>query len=346
MALIIFSLYAVVCCLAFLEDRLTDRTKLNAILLLGLFMALVAGLRPDDIDHDYATYTEMYYNSFSFSTELSFTIIVSFVQLVFDNVVFMFLIYALISMYVHFNGMKKLSSSLFFLSLLVYISNYYLLHEMNQIRVGVASGIFLIALYHLGNDDKKKFLLYALFATFFHYTASVLFLFYFFDGKPMKKWQYYFYLLIIPVAYVIYFLHMSVLTTIPIPHFEEKLRIYQALQAGGGVWDEINVFNLVLLTKIAMTLFILWKSSLIYEYNKYVYLLLKVEVISLAAWVALYEMPVVAMRMSELLGVVEIVLFPMLFYTVKPGWLGRALVVTVASVLLFISLVYNKVIYI
>ncbi|MBQ8365425.1 MAG: EpsG family protein [Bacteroidaceae bacterium] len=345
MAIIIFSLFAVVCCLAFLEDRLTDRTKFNALLLLGLFMAFAAGLRPDDIDHDYATYTEMYYNSFSLSTEISFTIIVSFVQLLFDNVVMMFLIYALISMFVHFYGIRKLSS-LIFLSLMVYISNYYLLHEMNQIRVGVASGIFLIALYHLGNDDKKKFLLYALFATFFHYTASVLFLFYFFDGKPMKKWQTYFYLSIIPAAYVIYFLHMSVLTTIPIPHFEEKMKIYQALQANGGVWDEINVFNLVLLTKIAMTLFILWKSSLIYEYNKYVYLLLKVEIISIAAWVALYEMPVVAMRMSELLGIVEIVLFPMLFYTVKPAWLGRVLVTTVASVLLFISLVYNKVIYI
>lgn len=345
MAIIIFSLFAVVCCLAFLEDRLTDRTKFNALLLLGLLMAFAAGLRPDDIDHDYATYTEMYYNSFSLSTEISFTIIVTLVQLLFDNVVMMFLIYALISMLVHFYGIRKLSS-LIFLSLMVYISNYYLLHEMNQIRVGVASGIFLIALYHLGNDDKKKFLLYALLATFFHYTASVLFLFYFFDGKPMKKWQTYFYLSIIPAAYVIYFLHMSVLTTIPIPHFEEKMKIYQALQANGGVWDEINVFNLVLLTKIAMTLFILWKSSLIYEYNKYVYLLLKVEIISIAAWVALYEMPVVAMRMSELLGIVEIVLFPMLFYTVKPAWLGRVLVTTVASVLLFISLVYNKVIYI
>ena len=345
MAIIIFSLFAVVCCLAFLEDRLTDRTKFNALLLLGVFMALVAGLRPDDIDHDYVTYVEMYERSFAIDTEITFLIIASFVELFFDNVVVVFLIYAIISLSVHISGVKKLTS-LYFLSLLVYISNYYLLHEMNQIRVGVASGFFMVALYYLGEADKRKYLLYALFATLFHYTACVLFLFAFFDGKPFKKLQYYFYLLIIPAAYVIYFLHISVITSIPIPYFEEKMRVYQIAQAGGGVWNEINVFNLVLLTKIAMTLFLLWKSSLVYEYNKYVYLLLKIEVVSIAAWIVLHEMPVVAMRMSELLGVVEIVLFPLLFYTVKPAWMGKVVVITVAGVLLFISLFYNKVIYI
>ncbi len=308
-------------------------------------MAFVAGLRPDDVDHDYMTYVEMYNTSFSITTEITFIAIVSFVELFFDNVVYMFLIYALVALGVHVAGVKRLSS-LWFLSLLVYLSNYYLLHGMNQIRVGVSAGFFLLALYHLCNGERRRYLLFALFATLFHYTACILFAFAFFDGKPFKKWQYYFYMAIIPVAYVLYFLHVSVLTTIPIPYFEEKLRLYQALQAGGGVWDEINVFNLVLLTKIAMTLFLLWKSSLVYEYNKNVYLLLKIEILSIAAWVALYEMPVVAMRVNELLGIVEIVLFPMLFYTVKPAWLGKIVVMTVAGVLLFISLFYNKVIYI
>ena len=73
---------------------------------------------------------------------------------------------------------------------------------------------------------------------------------------------------------------------------------------------------------------------------------MKIEIISISAWIALHEMPVVAMRMNELLGVVEVVLFPMLFYTVKPEWLGRALVCTVAIVLLYISLFYNSVLYI
>lgn len=345
MALVIFSLFAVLCCLALLEDRLTERTRLNALLVLGVAMAFVAGFRPDDVDHDYATYVEMYYNSFSISTEVTFIMIASFVEFFFNDVAYLFVIYALISLTVHVLAIKRLSS-LWFLSLLVYLSNYYLLHEMNQIRVGVSAGLFLLALYHLGNDNRRKFLLYALFATLFHYTAFVLFFFAFFDAKPFKKWQYYFYLSVIPAAYVLYFLHVSILATIPIPYFEEKLQLYQALQAGGGVWDEINVFNLVLLTKIAMTLFLLWKSSLVYEYNKYVYLLLKVEVVSIAAWVVFCEMPVVAMRMNELLGIVEIVLFPMLFYTVKPAWLGKAVVMVVAAVLLFISLFYNKVVYI
>lgn len=345
MGLILFALFGILCVLSLGEDRFSDKGRYLAMLLLGLLMILIAGLRPDDVDNDYKNYVDMYHNSFAIDTEPTFILIASFVEFFINNVVGLFFIYAAISLIVHVESIKKLTS-LWFLSLLVYLANYYLLHEMNQIRVGVSAGLFLVALYYLGNGERRRFLLFAFFATLFHYTAVVLFFFAFFDGKPFKKWQYYFYLSIIPFAYLLYFLHISILTTIPIPYFEEKLRLYQALQAGGGMWDEINVFNLVLLTKIAMTLFLLWKSSLVYEYNKYVYLLLKIEIISIAAWVALYEMPVVAMRMSELLGVVEIVLFPMLYYTVKPSWLGKSVVIVVAGVLLFISLYYNKVVYI
>ena len=345
MGLVLFALFGFLCLLSLCEDRLGEKRRYLAMLLLGFLMILIAGLRPDDVDNDYKNYVDMYYNSFEIDTEPTFIFIASFVEFFINNVVGLFFIYAFISLVIHIVSIKKLTS-LWFLSLLVYMSNYYLLHEMNQIRVGVSAGFFLLALYHLCNGERRKYLLIALFATLFHYTAFILFAFAFFDGKPFKKWQYYFYMAIIPVAYVLYFLHISVLTTIPIPYFEEKLRLYQALQAGGGMWDEINVFNLVLLTKIAMTLFLLWKSSLVYEYNKNVYLLLKIEIISIASWVALYEMPVVAMRMSELLGIVEIVLFPMLYYTVKPAWLGKVVVMTVAGVLLFISLFYNKVVYI
>ena len=345
MVLIIFTLFIFILCFSFLESRLESNTRNNLLFILACVLALVAGLRPDDIDHDYMTYVEMYEKSFSITTEITFIIITSIVKFLFYNVVALFLIYALFSVFVHVYAIKKLTS-LCFLSLLVYLSNYFLLHEMNQIRVGVAAGLFLVALFYLNDGNRRKYLLFALFATLFHYTASVLFFFCFFDGKPMKRWQYYFYLSIIPLAYVVYFLNISIITNIPIPYFEEKIQLYQALQAGGGMWDEINVFNLVLLTKIAMTLFLLWKSSLVYEYNKYVYILLKIEIISISAWIALHEMPVVAMRMNELLGVVEVVLFPMLFYTVKPEWLGRALVCTVAIVLLYISLFYNSVLYI
>ena len=47
---------------------------------------------------------------------------------------------------------------------------------------------------------------------------------------------------------------------LPIPYIEEKMEIYRSLQEQ-GLWDEINVFNLVFLVKIVITYFLLWKCE-------------------------------------------------------------------------------------
>ncbi len=341
MSHILFVLFAFLCCYAFVEEDLSVRTKVGLLFVLGLIMAFVAGLRPEGIDHDYNTYVDMYYRSFSITTEPTFLLIVSFVQFVCDDVVLMFLIYALLTMLVCARAIQKLTS-LYALSLMYYLATFYLLHGMNQIRVAVAAGIFLLALPHLLEGNRKKYLLYILFATLFHYSASVLFFLVFFSGAPLKKWHIYLLALSIPFAYLIYFLKINLFVAVPIPYFEEKMLAYQRLQDSGGQWDEINVFNLVFLARIAIFYFLLWKNRLITECNKYAALLLKVEALALFAFVSLYVIPVLAIRLSELLAVVEVVLFPFLFYTLKPARYGRLLAVGVSLTLLLINLYYNK----
>ncbi len=341
MGLILFILFAILCVLSFIEEYFDDRTKFALLLLLGFFMALVAGFRPADIDNDYAAYVDMYYRSFSITTEPTFLFIVSFVQFVCDDVVLMFLIYALLAMIVCVRAIQKLTP-LYFLSLMYYLATFYLLHGMNQIRVAVAAGIFLLALPHLFDGNRKKYMLYIFFAILFHYSAAALLFLAVFNGKPLKKWQVYVLALAMPLAYLIYFLKINLFVAVPIPYFEEKIMAYQRLQDSGGQWDEINVFNLVFLARIAIFYFLLWKNRLITECNKYAALLMKIEVLALFAFVSLYVIPVLAIRLSELLAVVEIVLFPLLFYTLKPARYGRLLAVGVSFTLLLINLFYNK----
>ena len=59
-----------------------------------------------------------------------------------------------------------------------------------------------------------------------------------------------------------------------------------------------------------------------------------------------YNLPVFAFRLSELLGVVEVILFPLLYYTIKPDYASKAIVGVIALVFLFIGVFYNQVIYI
>ena len=176
MFLILLSIFILLCGVSAIEDRLTNSARTGAFLVVGLVLALLAGFRPDDVDHDYMNYVGMYYESFAIDTEITFIVIASIVEMLFDNVVFVFVIYAFIGVFLHLYAIKRLTS-LWFLSLLVYLSSFYLLHGMNQIRVGVSAGFFLLALHHLQERDKRRYVMCAILATLFHYTSVILFFF-------------------------------------------------------------------------------------------------------------------------------------------------------------------------
>ena len=135
MILIIFFLFCVISLIAILEDRLGEEVRTPLFFAVGLILAFVAGLRPSDLDHDYMSYVSLYYRKEAeFTTEISFVFIANFVYYVLGNVVFVFLIYAFLSLALHMKAIRRLTS-LWFLSLLMYFCNYYLLHGMNQISV-------------------------------------------------------------------------------------------------------------------------------------------------------------------------------------------------------------------
>lgn len=331
--------------MASMEDRL-DASKKN-ILLIGIVstLILVAGFRPEDFDHDRSSYVKLFISGdFDITMEFTIVFISSLVKLLSADVVFLFLIYALLALTMEAKAICKLTD-LVFLSLLIYLSNYYLLHGMNQIRAGVAAGFFLYALYYLGMGERKKYFLYVLCATCFHYTAGILFFLAFLSNKPFKRWQYFLWGGIIPACYIFYFFKMNVFLILPIPYIEEKVEIYRQLQ-NEGKWDEINVFNMVFLMKIFITYFLLWKNELISYYNAFVVLLLKVQIMSLASFVLFYDLPVLSFRLSELLGVVEVILYPLIFYTIKPVFVSRNLVFVMALVFLCIGIFYNQIVYV
>lgn len=345
MLLILLILFCIISIIALLEDRLSEDVRTPLFFAVGIIMALVAGLRPSDLDHDYMSYVSLYYSKeIDFTTEISFVFIANLVYYVLGNVVFVFLIYAFLTLTLHMKAIRRLTS-LWFLSLLMYFSNYYLLHGMNQIRVGVSAGLFLCAIPYLRKGDRWHYLLLMFCASLFHYTSSILLFLVGFGYAPFKKWQYYFYLLLIPASYVLYFLHINLLMTIPIPYIEEKMKLYQELQSLGQ-WDEINVFNMVFLAKIVITYFLFWKNRLIAQYNPYVTVLLKFEVLSLSAFIIFNELPVFAFRLSELLGVVEVILFPLIFYAIKPEIVSRLIIVFISLVFLSIGIFFNQLIYV
>ncbi len=343
MLVLLILVFVILSLISYIEDDLETGTVQLLFLAMVVVMALIVGLRPEGIDHDYSHYIEMYNKNYEITTEFTFILIANFVSSVFDNHVYLFLTYAILSLALKYLVIKKMSK-LHFLSLLMALCTFYILHDFNQIRAGVASGFVLLAIPYLFEGKRWKYVLFIALGICFHYSAIVMLGFVFLSGKPFTKLDYCLYGAIIPISYVCYFLHIDPFFLVPIPYFEEKLEAYQALQETKEAY-EANVFNLVIVVKIAISYYLLIMSKVIEEKNQYFPLLLKFEIFALASFILFTKVPILSFRLNELIGVVEYILFPLIFYTIKPEWISRGVVIVMAFVLLIINIFFNQFLY-
>ncbi|VUT14234.1 EpsG family protein [Klebsiella pasteurii] len=140
------------------------------------FLAIVAGFRTFGIDRDYYQYV-YFYNSISHNDlsnlpnlELGFFYIAKFNALLGGNLISFFIFYAFLAISVKLFGIYKASPAPL-LSFLYYIGGFYFLHEMMQIRIGLASAFIFLSFYYLTNKDKRKFLILTFAGLLFHYSV-------------------------------------------------------------------------------------------------------------------------------------------------------------------------------
>lgn len=296
------------------------RKKHEYIYFLYFFILfLLAALRPENSDNDYLSYLNAY-NIISdgniVNIEPTFYVIVNIVKYIFNNSLFLFIIYAMLGVTLKCIAIKQLSE-FWLLSLLIYISHIYLLHEITQIRVGVATGLILLAIKPMYERDIKRFLCYALFAFLFHYSAILVLLLWFIPTHSVNRW---FYVLLIPVVYLLYFCNVSFLSLvklIPIGILQKKISMYIALTKMGETHNTHNIFNVMQLMRCGLAFLFLWKLPLLKQSNRYIPILLQCYIWSIVILVIFQDLPVFAFRISDLLGCVEIILVPCVLYIFK-----------------------------
>jgi hypothetical protein len=123
-------------------------------------LIIIAGFRPLEYFRDTHVYLEMIatYDDL-WMAEPTFWIINQFNQLLLGgNDQIFFLIYAILGVTIKIIAINRLSS-LPLLSVYLYICLYFVLHEMTQIRAGVVSALFLLAVYHIAKKEKRKALM-------------------------------------------------------------------------------------------------------------------------------------------------------------------------------------------
>ncbi len=302
-------------------------------ILLGIVVAAYAGFRDGERVADYTVY-ETIYEQEILMVEPTFTAIAFFVKRCLgDNILFLFLIYAAIAVALKWRAIEQLTS-LVFLSVLIYLSNLFVLHELTQMRTAAATGFFLLSIKPLYERNGKKFLLLIACATLFHVSSLLAFFLWFLKPEGINKplW-----ISFIVIGYGLAIMHFDLFglaAYIPIPFIQEKVSMYLALQEelDGGA----NIFSPIFMGELAITLFLMWKAELIATRNRYVYLFLKIMFVSSLSLLLFSSNLAAGLRFNEFFGTVGILLYPLLYYTVEQKAIAKMALMFLAAIYFFI----------
>ena len=326
-----------------------SRTRQSILLytLTGISLTLIAGFRDGNTVGDYKVYLEMYRFPEAFPTiESSFRFICSLTKAIYPTPTLMFLVYSAIGVMCKIRAIKQLTP-LLFLSLVMYISNQFLLYDMTQIRAGAASGIFLLAVKPL---VERRYILYItliLLASFFHYSALILLPLCLINNKEISTKGRYFWWCIVPVAYMLGGVSIDLISYIPIENIRTKLELYQQLQEQGeDGYAVANLFSPYFLFRCVLYYYILWRYDYISSYNRYFPLLIKIEGIALFLFPTLSFIPLLGYRASELLSMVEIILYPLVICTFRPERMARAVGLGIGVIFFTVNVFYRHLIII
>nr|WP_298159966.1 EpsG family protein [uncultured Prevotella sp.] len=338
MGYIITIIFIIVSLLCFLEHRVSNEHKSILYWGLAFILILIAGFREVGIDPDSYNYEYAYLHydnpRLEDAMEPSYFAIAAFFNMFTKNVHAIFLFYAAIGLILKFIAFKKFSE-LWFPPVVMYLSFIYELHECVQIRTAIMSGLFMIAILYIAESQRVKATILILIGTVFHMSALILLPLVFLSNKKMSKKELCIWISLIPIGYVLYALGSNLLVNIPIPYIENKLANYQE---NADVIDVgVNVFSPLQLFTTLLFLYLLYFQDTICTYNKYYPLMMKIFALSLFSYVAFAFLPVFSQRVSYLLRIVTIILFCNIYYTIRPKWVGMAVVILIA----FIYLNYN-----
>lgn len=318
-----------------IKDRSFEIFLLN---LISFILILVAGFRGEGVDKDYGNYSEIFLlwdKDSTYFVEPGFIVIAAIARFFFATPILLFLIFAILAVNIKIYSITKLTDYIF-VSVLIYFSSIYILHDLTQIRAGVASGLMLLSLIPLEARKKYQFFAVVLLAILFHYTALILIPFWFLKSDRINKKVWY---LIIPVSYVLLFLSISPLDfykLIPIAGIEAKVRTYILLQEANED-DKVNIISTLVLLRIMFIIYILRNINVIQAVNKYAIILVKIYVISISILIILSKTTAIALRFNEFFLSVEVVALPLILYTVEPKnrIYPRILLIVFSAMLLF-----------
>lgn len=343
MVYIVILLYILFSIFVIFDSKLSNIFRSNNIssyIVWGI-LTCIATFRPDGMP-DYESYYNFFTIGGSSRFEIGFVSYIEFFKLLSPNPTFLFAMVAMMSIGIKLSIIRKLTNA-FWLSLIIYLPGIFILHDMIQIRAAVASGLLLWATKYIYDRDLGKFLITSIIAILFHNSALLILPLWFITCNKSHKLLY---ILLIPIAYAltiggITIGHLAEL--IPIEAIRLSWQMYQ-ISMENDIGTNINIYNSLHILRCIMCLFLLWNIDRISRYSKIAVLWVKIYVLSLALFVLMSDIPVIAFRVSELYQIVEILLIPTIILIPRYRSIGKYIGISFGFCILYINIFYTQLI--
>ncbi len=191
------------------RSKYLRRLYLFLTIFIVIILISIAGGREIGSDNDSLMYaTALDQVNLLLGFEPGFRLIVSINNFISGGSSNFFYLYAFLAIFLKTFGIYKVSPN-FTISFILYIGLYFILHEMMQIRIGLASGFIFFSFLYLVNQNRKKFILVSSIAVFFHYSTIISFVLLFL--KPKKKIRFIYLLLPVLGLFINFFLEKNTL---------------------------------------------------------------------------------------------------------------------------------------
>lgn len=299
--------------------------------ILGVAMILIAGLRSVDSTPDSADYEEKFLNSgngtmIDEADEPTFRFLSSILPGLGLGVNSLFFAYAMIAVPLHLLAIWKFTKTPF-MTLGIYLSYFYMMHELVQIRVGAAVGFLLWAIYFHVKKQNLIALVLILIGASFHYSVAAGLLIFALSNKPLRMWEKYLYCMVIPLGLAVYFLNIDFSQLVPETLGGDKLALYREMK-DKGLEDELAGYPLKFHLVIWMN-FVMYYFAIFYEdvYRKHVPLttiFIKIQAVGFACLLFLNGIStILAERLNGMFSVVNIFAWSALIYSFTPLIAGK-----------------------
>lgn len=330
--------------LSLYEERFRKKDKVLLYICMGVLMIFIAGLREPGSTPDSETYEDMYYGKYAkvleAVTEPSFLFISDILNSLSLPVMALFFTYAIISVTIHLGAFWKMSR-IPLTTLLIYISYYYMMHDMVQIRAGVASSLFIWAMYFYAERKKWVCLAFIIGGTLFHYSAItglVIFLL----SDELKKWHKYILYALIPVGLVAYFAGLDISYLVPENMGGDKLVHYRELKDSGLENDQagwqLNV-NLSIWMNFVLFYACIYYHDYLKEYCKYITIAIKVQAVGFCCLFFLHGVSaILGNRLNDYFSVAAIILWTCSVYGFVPRIAGKIVNIFICTVRFVLSM--------